>query len=237
MRTKLGFIAFFAPFVLFSQGSRFLTFDGGASVNKPTDTHYFEKPGGMFYTTPWIGSTKTTASYFFKFGFEKPITLCEKTSVSFPVTISYRKQIDAVHVSGYTNGDWAANMYLSQDRAIENHFLFASVGVKFSANLCHRFSLFTQGNLNIGTSVYSVLKYNGRVIDERPFAGFPLNLSVGGGIMYKVSDNISVGLTNEVYFYTIDDIAHPSVDKRLFNFGYNKRAAIINTGLRLQYKF
>src|SRR6185436_18705003 len=94
-----------------------------------------------------------------------------------------------------------------------------SFGPKFSIDLCDKFSVYTLVNFSFGSSVYYNEKNQGverggsfqyttnydYTNDGTEFSP-QLNLSMGGGLIYKLNDRINLGLSNEVYFYKNDFI-------------------------------
>ncbi len=250
----------FFPVVIWSQEKCIVFVEAGTSINQPFQ-NTVKSSGFVFPYYGWCGNgaTKTpigtynsttiyntTFSFYSKIGFEYSFVKKKYFSLSFPFMLGYRERNENYKTDReefyYSNSNTSFVSQTTQN--FSRNFSFV-IGPKASFQI-KKFSVFTAVYFNMDVSYYSKQMINQQKIYEKKpdIEGLSMweyvrfNLSIQNGIIYDLNAKWSLGLTLDMYLYNLDDaVRDDTKNNHLFNYGYSAYSTIINTGIRLQYKF
>lgn len=263
---KKGFIAFLLfPVFLFSQKEKFLFFESGASTFVPFDNPY--KSSGTVYgwafeqPPPIIGYYNATTkfdlspSFYCKAGVEFSIFKKRKFGLSIPLIIGFREQKFkyTTDFEQFYYGSSSIDKY-QETTLIKEDCVSFIFGLKVTYDF-NKFSLFTSVLFNSDLFYsYKYLSVENGYFDGRVQFGrlnrFLFNISLQNGITYNINARLGIGFTCDVFLFNLNSFdSHGKSYQHFFNSNYRDLlypypinppsylSSIINTGIRLQYKF
>ncbi len=238
------------PFIGFAQTKRTIFIESGISVYKPfvkhtTDDSYSTNSEGD-YSSDLKSTYKTTGSFYMKGGLEIGSAKTKRFRVTFPVSFGYRKLKTEITTEGSAYGCFTA-FNGKQITTISTESACLQFGPKFNFNV-KRFTIFTALNFNYDLIFQNQESnnYNGNVtklhrgfkVESLQGNDITLNASLQLGFSYKVNDRFNIGFSTDTYFCRLNTLLEsPKQTPYFFNFGYGKRSAVINCGVRVGYSF
>ena len=245
------------PLGLLSQNKSIIFVEAGSSVNQslsPKETykgndnpyHYIMSCEPIEYYTEKNTHYKSAASFYIRVGVERKITLNERVSLSFPFGFGYSEKKENIETTAIQYPDYSAPqksqiVFKSEQKMVD--LLFGpKITMKFD-----KWSWFENINANMALPFY--MKYsrkntsdfgNYEYKDEGRNQVEPeFTLGLKSGLIYQLNEKIGIGLTNDIFFYRIEEdyFKGHKQHNHLFNLGYGANSTLINTGLRLQYSF
>ncbi len=233
--------------VFSAQSKRSVSFESGAVISKP------------FIKQEHFGQENWTSDYYYNYTYYTAIGSFAKLSLdlrskpknnwafTYPISISYMKQITSLYRKGWYSGCFVSEM-IDEKNTFSNSNLISSfgLGVQYQ-NLKVRQSI----NLSINNtftfrSTLATDKFNGGTISETKNNSKAFTMNLGGQYfaLFNIRKNIWLGPSCEVYYYRagalISEVSqkiHHSeyLYKRWWaNTGLNGNYIWINTGLKLQ---
>ncbi|HRG02409.1 MAG TPA: hypothetical protein PKZ75_14925 [Bacteroidia bacterium] len=235
------------PFVAFAQETEKVFFESGVSIFSP-----FAKNERVISDMEYQGSSdlkytyKTAPGFFIKCGIEVFPKTQRKFSVTVPISIGYKEFNQKFVKEGYSYGCFS-NFNGKEKSQISSKVASIMIGPKFNFDI-KSITVFCALNLNADlvflhkeTIVYKTVTsetYNSSKSSQPQINDFKINSSLQLAFDYKISDQWSLGLSADSYFYNLTPIINnDKQNSNLFNIGYGKQSLFICSGIRAGYSF
>jgi hypothetical protein len=240
------FLSLLIPIGIQAQSNRYYFMEGGTAITAPFDQNFHVTDDNTSTTWyEWKGSIKSIPSYYLRAGIEKQFTLCHRSQISFPISVSYVNTIQNLEMDGGWMG-CVGGFFGHQSITRTSHTALIMVGIKQIINFSGKISLQNSLNFNNSllicsedkirqTSAENIYEYS----DSQWLKTMSASFNAQTGIFYKLNEKSKIGLVAECFFASRTPIR--SLDYGIvygaMGFGINNKNALVTTGIRLQHSF
>lgn len=251
-------ISILFPLGLLSQNKRTVFVEAGSSLNQsfnPKETRSGKEYAYNYsiltcipieYDTESKTHYKSAASFYFRIGLEKAFKMGERVSLSFPFVFGYNEkkeniETEAIQYPEYNSPEKFQITYKNEQK-MGSMMFGPKITMKFN-----KWSWFENLNVNMDLPFYS--KYSRKMNSDfgnfeykdegRDYLDPVFTVVLKSGLLYQMNEKIGIGLTNDIFFYRIEENHFKGFkqNNHLFNLGYGDNSTLLNIGARLQYSF
>lgn len=233
------------PVGIQAQSNRYYFVEGGTAITAPfTQNFHVTDDNSSTTSYEWKGTIKSLPSYYVRAGLEKSFTMCHRSKISFPISISYFNLNQNLEMDGGWSG-CVGGFYGHQSISRTNHSGKISVGIKQILNISEKISM--QNSINFSNSLLVCTEDKVKSTDElgvysyyevQALRKIDASLSLQTGLFCQLGKSSMIGLTAEYFFRS--KTLMPSKNNEYtsdFGWGINTKTTLLTAGIRLQHSF